>query len=138
MQAHTRWYVAFLGALASIVALFVATLFATDPAHNLVLVSAEFAEGTSGRVVTGMVENKTDRVFSRVSAQFVLLTDDGRIVGRTTARVDTLAGRQTWQFQAPVQAPGAVRLKGVVTSPDNRRPVWLGGCTTSPCPRVSH
>ena len=99
MQSHTRWYFAFLGALATIVALFVATLFATDPAHNLVLVSAEFTEGTSGRVVTGMVENKTDRAFSRVIAQFDLLTDDGRIVGRSTARVDTLPARRTWQFQ---------------------------------------
>ena len=138
MQSHMRSYLGFLSALATIVVLFVATLFATDPADNLVLVSAEFAEGTSGRVVTGMVENKTDRAFSRVSAQFDLLNDDGRVVGRATARVDTLAGRQTWQFQAPVRAPGAVRLKGVVTSPDNRRPVWLGGCTKTPCPRVSH
>lgn len=130
MQTHTRWYLAFLALLATIVIAFVATLAATDPDHNLVLVSAEIADGTSGRVVAGMVENRTSRSYSRVRAQFDLLADDGRVVGRAIARTDTIRGGQTWTFSAPVQAPGAVRLRGIVASPDNRRPAWLGGCTS--------
>jgi hypothetical protein len=131
MQAHTRSFLLFLTGLATVLFLFLVALAATDPAGNLVLVSAEFAEGTSGRVVTGMVENRTARVFRRVRAQFDLLSDDGRLLGRTTARVDSVLAGQTWRFEVPVQAPGAVALRGTVASPDNRRPAWLGGCSTT-------
>lgn len=117
-----------LSVLALFVILFVFALSATDPGDNLVVVESAFATTSTGsQVVTGIVENRTDRAYSEVTVQVDLLNAAGDVVGRTSAAISSISGGDSWKFEAPVTTGGAVDFRTSVASPENVRPEWLGG-----------
>lgn len=131
-------------------------LVATDPDDDLVLIRSGMTVGPSGsRTVVGAVKNRADRPYSQVHVQIEfrssvkrwnpfgstsqsylaeLLSSGGQIIGTASASTDVLDVGQTWNFEVPVNREDAAGIRIKVTSPDNNRPEWLGGCATTRCP----
>lgn len=107
---------------------FLAAFIATDPGDNLVIAEAKFAESQSGnQVVSGMVRNTTDRPYAQVKVFVELLNSEGVVIGTSSASIDILEAGSTWNFEAPMIVGGAINFRATVSSPENRRPAWLGG-----------
>lgn len=107
----------------------------TDPGENLKIVDAQFTGSIlEGREVAGRVENRTDRVMSPVRVEFDFIDRESRILERETVETESVQGRTEWSFTIPVPSDSIVGFRARVGSPDNVRPVWLGGgCGSSLC-----
>lgn len=107
----------------------------TDPGENLVIEDAGF-EGSMGvgRRVEGIVENRTDRVMAQVRVELDFIDRNSQIIGTSVVETSGIEGEGRWEFVVPVPSDSVVGFRGRVGSPDNVRPMWLGGgCGSSLC-----
>lgn len=131
---YNKYFVYIFGGLLFLSVLGLATLVATDPGDNLVLKNNEFRILESGsRVAAGIVENKTGRSFSDVMVEIEFLNEQGEIVDTRALTTNAIEGGMLWQFELPVIRKDVVDFNTKISSPENVRPEWLGGCTTTIC-----
>lgn len=112
MKRYQRIFAGFAGllVLGALAILFV--LVATDPGDNIVLTSRGVKTAEDGnRLVTGILENRTDGIFSHVQLDIAFLDKAGNVVGTTVPRTRDLGAGETWSFAAPIPAQNAVRAR---------------------------
>lgn len=99
-----------------------------DPGDNLKITDAQFTGPPGeGRDVTGTVENLTDREMSPVRIEFDFIDGESQIIDRLATETPSIEGRGVWTFTIPVPSDSVVGFRARVGSPDNVRPIWLGG-----------
>lgn len=83
----------------------------------LVVVDPKLIDRTDGQMVTGTVENRTERSYDDVTVWIDLLDRDDAIIATPAVTTSGLAAGETWEFAIPVTVEGATDLRARVTAP---------------------